>query len=191
MWQFLLDPVMQGLLFLLAVCALSYVAWDLYDNARDPAPSMTFARRPREAEPRPARARASVEPSVEFWTDGQGETHGRALRGPCRGRLLDTMSREECDAQAAYCRNHDAEAAVKLESYIRFRFGQKRRYEPPRPDGGMSRAAALAELELGEGASAAEIHAAYRRLIKTHHPDHGGSHARAARINQAKDALVG
>ncbi len=55
----------------------------------------------------------------------------------------------------------------------------------------MTRAAALAELGLRDGASEAEIHSAYRALIKKHHPDHGGSHARAARINQAKAALEG
>jgi hypothetical protein len=194
MWKFLLDPVIQGLLFLLAVAALAYVGWDLYDEARNPSPAMPFARR-RPEPPRAAaaaRPRVRLEPSVETWTDAQGETQGRVLRGPCRGRRLDELSREDCDRQAGYCREHDPASALAMESYIRFRFGAQRRYEPPPPpQGGMTRAAALAELGLREGASEADIHAAYRTMIKLHHPDHGGSHAKAARINQAKAALEG
>jgi len=193
MWKFLLDPVIQGLLFLLAVAALAYVGWDLYDEARNPSPAMPFARRRREpqrAAAAAARPRVRLEPSVESWTDAQGETQGRVLRGPCRGRRLEELSREDCDRQATYCRDHDPGAALAMESYIRFRFGPQRRYEPP-PQGGMTRGAALAELGLTEGASDAEIHAAYRSMIKLHHPDHGGSHAKAARINQAKAALEG
>jgi hypothetical protein len=192
MWKFLLDPVIQGLFFLMAASALAFVAWDLFDEARNPSPTMAFNRRRREAPRTEApRPRAQVEPSVETWTDAQGDTQGRVLRGPCRGRRLDELSREECDAQAAYCREHDPAAAVALESYVRFRFGQRRRYEAPRPEGGMTRAAAFAELGLGEGASDAQIHAAWRAMMKKHHPDHGGSHARAARINQAKAVLEG
>jgi hypothetical protein len=193
MWTFLLDPVFQGLAFLLAFGALGFVAWDLYDEARDPSPAAPFARS-RRATPRrapPPRAKAYFEPSVEIWTDSQGETRGRVRRGPCRGMKLEEMSREECEAQAAYAREHDPPAAAALESYIRLRFARRRRYETQRADGEMSRAQAYAELGLGEGASAAEIHAAYRKLIKTHHPDHGGSHAKAARLNRAKDLLVG
>jgi hypothetical protein len=194
MWTFLLDPVIQGLFFLLAVGALAYVAWDLFDEARNPSPRMAFARRKREPPRTEApRARIRVEASVEFWTDVQGEIHGRVTRGPCRGRRLEELSQDECEAQAAYCREHDPTAAVGVEGYIRFRFGPRGRPEPPpKPEsGGMTRAAAFAELGLAEGASEAEIQAAWRALMKKHHPDHGGSHARAARINQAKAALEG
>jgi DnaJ-class molecular chaperone len=55
----------------------------------------------------------------------------------------------------------------------------------------MSRTEAYSILGLRDDASEAQIHAAYRVMIKKHHPDHGGSHAAAARINQAKDLLVG
>ena len=189
MWTFLLDPIIQGLACVGAVGALGFVAYDLYEDARDPVPlSRAFGRRRAPARPvRPARERVYVEPSLEIWTDAQGETRGRVRRGPCRGMRLEDMSREECDAQYSYCRQHDYPAALALEAYIRQRF----RRERPRGAGASARGQALAELGLAEGATTAEIHAAYVVAIKRHHPDHGGSHARAARINQAKDLLLG
>jgi DnaJ family protein C protein 19 len=55
----------------------------------------------------------------------------------------------------------------------------------------MSRAEALAVLGLEDGASAEEIRAAHRRLILQAHPDKGGSNYLAAKINEAKDVLLG
>ena len=59
----------------------------------------------------------------------------------------------------------------------------------PRTD--MTRDEALAVLGLAEGASEDEIQAAHRRLIQRMHPDVGGSADLAARINRAKDVLLG
>ena len=56
--------------------------------------------------------------------------------------------------------------------------------------GAMSRKEALEVLGLAEGASAADIIRAHRALMKKFHPDHGGSTALAARVNQAKDVLM-
>ena len=55
----------------------------------------------------------------------------------------------------------------------------------------MDRAEALAILGLAEGASPGEIRAAHRRLMLAAHPDHGGSDWLAARVNQARDHLLG
>ncbi len=55
----------------------------------------------------------------------------------------------------------------------------------------MTREEAHAVLGLKEGATADEIRAAYRRLIQRMHPDVGGSADLAARINRAKDVLLG
>lgn len=67
--------------------------------------------------------------------------------------------------------------------------------EPPpsaRPWGGaMTREEAYAVLGLKPGASEAEIQDAYRRLMRGAHPDGGGSDWLAARLNQARDTLLG
>jgi DnaJ homolog subfamily C member 19 len=55
----------------------------------------------------------------------------------------------------------------------------------------MSRSEALSVLGLREGASKDEIRAAHRRLIQQTHPDKGGTNYLAAKINEAKDVLLG
>lgn len=46
-------------------------------------------------------------------------------------------------------------------------------------------------LGLAPGASKEAIKAAHRRLMQRVHPDHGGSDELAARVNRAKDLLLG
>jgi DnaJ family protein C protein 19 len=55
----------------------------------------------------------------------------------------------------------------------------------------MSREEAYEVLGLHPGASKAEIKEAHRRLMRGAHPDAGGSDWLAARINQARDILLG
>lgn len=56
---------------------------------------------------------------------------------------------------------------------------------------GMTRDEALQVLGLSSGVNRVEIQAAYVRLMRTAHPDGGGSDWLAARINQARDTLLG
>jgi DnaJ family protein C protein 19 len=65
-----------------------------------------------------------------------------------------------------------------------------RRSGAPR-SGAMSREEAYEVLGLHPGASETEIREAHRRLMRGAHPDAGGSDWLAARINQARDILLG
>ena len=49
---------------------------------------------------------------------------------------------------------------------------------------------ARAVLGVGEGATVAEVRAAYTRLMRIAHPDHGGSDGLAAQLNAARDRLL-
>ena len=63
---------------------------------------------------------------------------------------------------------------------------------PPSAGGGaMTRAEAYEVLGLTPNASKEEVRLAHSRLIRAAHPDKGGSNWLAARINQARDILLG
>ncbi len=137
---------------------------------------------------------------IEAWIDhATGEVGGRVLKGRLAGRLLDSLADAELIAlHAEYVT--DAETTRILEAYFDRRLGAdwrqtqhqtQQQSTPSGATGSMTRSEALAVLGLAEGASGAEIQAAYRRLIQRVHPDVGGSADLAARINRAKDILLG
>lgn len=132
---------------------------------------------------------------LDAWIDhGTGDVGGTVLKGGLAGRTLDGLTDSELMALHAEC-SADEDSRRVLEAYLDRRLGADwRRTQPPPPAGpraDMSRAEALAVLGLAEGASEGEIKAAHRRLIQRMHPDAGGSADLAARINRAKDVLLG
>jgi hypothetical protein len=138
--------------------------------------------------------------AVEMRLDRQtGRMSGTALAGPFAGRQLDDMTRPECVACFDYCLSDDPEGAALLEAYLDRRFPAWREAKQgegePRGrafgSGALSRDEAYEILGLAKGAGREEIIAAHRTLMKKLHPDHGGSTALAARVNQAKDVLLG
>jgi hypothetical protein len=57
--------------------------------------------------------------------------------------------------------------------------------------GPMTRQEAAEILGVPINARRAEVQAAWKRCMRTAHPDHGGSAADASRVNQARDRLLG
>ncbi len=132
---------------------------------------------------------------LEAWIDhGTGDVGGRVLSGRFMGRTLDNLRENELHAFHAECTG-DADSVRVLESYLDRRLGADwRKAETPPPRGpriDMTRQEALATLGLQEGATEEAIRAAHRRLILRMHPDAGGTAELAARINRAKDVLLG
>lgn len=132
---------------------------------------------------------------LRAWIDhGTGDVGGAVLAGRFAGRTLESLSDGELLELQAEA-SSDADSARVLEAYLDRRLGAgwrtARQPPPSAPRGDMTRQDALAVLGLAEGASADEIRAAHRRLIQRVHPDVGGSADLAARINRAKDILLG
>ncbi len=132
---------------------------------------------------------------LQAWIDhGTGDVGGTVLSGRFAGRTLDGLGDGDLLDLHAEC-SSDADSLRILEAYLdrrlRSDWRNARRPPPSGPRSDMTRDEALAVLGLAEGASADEIRAAHRRLIQRMHPDVGGSADLAARINRAKDVLLG
>jgi len=132
---------------------------------------------------------------LKAWIDhGTGDVGGTVLTGRFAGRTLDRLSDSELLDLHEECRS-DADSLRVMEAYLDRRLNvdwRTARQPPPRgPRSDMTREEALAVLGLAEGATEEEIKAAHRRLIRRTHPDAGGTADLAARINRAKDVLVG
>jgi DnaJ family protein C protein 19 len=69
--------------------------------------------------------------------------------------------------------------------------GASRQSSASRSSGPMTRQEAFEVLGLQPNASVTEIREAHRRLMRGAHPDAGGSDWLAARVNQARDILLG
>jgi hypothetical protein len=135
---------------------------------------------------------AMVEMRLDHTT---GAMSGTVLAGAYAGRAVETLSRPELVSLRQELARDDPDGVSLLEAYLDRRFAGWREADQGEPQGwgkggAMSRKEALEVLELVEGASAADIIRAHRALMKKFHPDHGGSTALAARVNQAKDVLM-
>ena len=121
-----------------------------------------------------------------------GRMTGSVKAGQFAGRDLATLTLAELLALLQECQAADADSVALLEAWLD-RAHPDWRAEPaaePR-SGAMTRAEALEILGLAEGADEDAIRAAHRRLMRSAHPDQGGSAWLAARINAARDLLLG
>jgi hypothetical protein len=128
-----------------------------------------------------------------------GEIRGRVLKGAFAGRDLETLTPIETAHLWQDCRFADPQSAQILEAYLD-RVHPSWREDLARAEGdspgdqassSLTRAQALEVLGLEEGAMPADIRRAHRELMLKMHPDRGGSTYLAAKINEAKDLLLG
>lgn len=132
-----------------------------------------------------------------------GAVSGQVLKGPCAGRSLGDLTRDECAALRRDCLGADPQGARLLETYFDRRFpgwrqaqegnadaGTGGRGAGARREAGMTEQQAYEVLGIEQGATAAEIGGAHRTLMKKFHPDHGGAADMASRINEARDVLM-
>ena len=143
-----------------------------------------------------------------------GEMEGTVLQGRHAGRRLDELVEHELLDLFDECSLRDDEGRRLLEAYMdrvlgpdwreraeaeaeRERsasggtgqgWGRKRASAGRTP---MTREEAYEILGLQPGADAEEIKEAHRTLMRKLHPDRGGSNYLAAKINQAKELLLG
>jgi len=127
-----------------------------------------------------------------------GTVDGQVKQGRFKNRRLGELSQADLVLLLDEVRREDPEAVAVLEAYLDRIHGPEWRSagasggpEQPRGRAGMAREEALAMLGLSAGASETDIRDAHRRLMLKLHPDHGGSDYLAARLNEARDVLLG
>ena len=138
-----------------------------------------------------------------------GRMEGTVRQGSFVGRQLSSLDLAELLALRTECGAADPDSVALVEAVLDrvhgagWRTTQEAAGEsgpnsaggtgpgaPPAP-GGMTREEAYEILGLAPGADADAVKEAHRRLMQKLHPDHGGSTYLAAKINQAKDLLIG
>ena len=148
---------------------------------------------------------------VEMLLDhDSGRMEGRCLKGRFAGSELASLREAEVIQLLDEVSTSDSQGAALLEAYLdRARPGWRDGEEEAGPrartdDGrgggsrswgrgasGLTREEAYKVLGLEPGASREAIKEAHRRLMRHVHPDMGGTDYLAARINEAKDLLLG
>ncbi len=146
-----------------------------------------------------ARVSLARSATIEMRLDlDSGAMSGSVIGGPFQGSELASLARPDSLKLLEICRRDDPEGATLLETYLDRRFAGWREADEGEPQGrrdargagAMTRDEAYEVLGLPKGAGAEEVIRAHRALMKKFHPDHGGSTALAARVNQAKDVLL-
>jgi hypothetical protein len=131
-----------------------------------------------------------------------GHMEGKALAGRFAGRRLSTLSDKEAMKLLEELPQDGMPEAAVMEAYLDWRLPGWRDQDQDsaeRAQSGRRRAhatrmstkEAYAVLGVGPGTSDEEIRQAHRRLMMKMHPDQGGSTYLAARINEAKEVLLG
>jgi DnaJ domain len=131
-----------------------------------------------------------------------GSMTGTVRRGGFAGRRLDELSEAELIELWRECRIGDEASARLMETYLdRLSPDWRRAAGSGAGSGGgtrsratsdaMTREEAYAVLGLAPGADATAVKKAHHELMMKLHPDQGGSNYLAAKINRAKEVLLG
>ncbi len=135
---------------------------------------------------------------VRMWLDhATGEFDGEVLDGALKGYRLSELERDRLMQLQREYRGADPDSAALLQSYLDRVYGEASRPasgsetgQAPGPTP-MTADEARQILGLKSGASRAQIVAAHRHLIQKLHPDRGGTDYLAAKINEAREVLLG
>lgn len=126
-----------------------------------------------------------------------GSMDGEVLAGTCKGRRLSSLSQEELMAFRGLCKQSVDQSLPLYEAWLdraqpewRAAWGGNEKGTASGSTA-MTREEAYAVLGLKSGAAIADVKLAHKRLMKDFHPDKGGSDYLAAKINAAKDVLLG
>ncbi len=155
----------------------------------------------------PGRARPSPGQSSEVETaylrmtldHDSGDMTGNVRQGSFAGRELSSLGLDELLTVLAECARADQQSVPLLEAYLdrgphadwRDRMDARERAAGSVGKAGMTAEEAREILGVGADATPEEIKGAHRRLMQTNHPDRGGSTYLAAKINLAKEVLLG
>jgi hypothetical protein len=131
-----------------------------------------------------------------------GHMEGQCLSGRFAGRKLSSLSEREAMELLSELQQDGAPEAAVMEAYLDWRLpgwrgdgaddqAQEEAGRGRARSSRMSAEEAYALLGIKRGASEDEIRQAHRRLMMKVHPDQGGSTYLAARINEAKEVLLG
>lgn len=127
-----------------------------------------------------------------------GAMSGRVIKGLFAGRRIDTLAPAEMALLWQDCRFSDPKSAQIVEAYLdrthptwREDMERGEKEMSGGPDGRMGLDEAFEILGLKAGASEEEVRRAHRELMLKLHPDRGGSSYLAAKINEAKEVILG
>ena len=133
-----------------------------------------------------------------------GDMDGRILKGDHAGQKLSELELSTLTGLWQSWQHSDPDAARLLESYLDRVHGADWREDgaghqqesrtgsrSTSSRSGMTRSEALSILELSADATDEDVRQAHRRLMKKAHPDQGGATWYAAKLNEAKEHLLG
>lgn len=131
-----------------------------------------------------------------------GEVKGEVLQGDFAGRKLETLDLSDLIRLLVQYQQQDRDSALLLQTFLDRRHGPEWRQQfagggqtengqNTASQSSITRAEALEILGLDDSATGKEIVQAHRRLMQRFHPDRGGSNYLAAKINAAKELLLG